>query len=100
MSTETTAQRNDDEWDGGFVCGLLTARYYALRHATTDSFFQTAAPAELPEVVCALISHMCRASISHRLFQNGWGSLDHLLLCSSADELQKALPLVHDRSLQ
>jgi hypothetical protein len=43
---------------------------------------------------------MCRASISNRLFQNGWGSLDHLLLCSSAAELQKVLLLVHDRNLQ
>ena|ERR1700680_3800544 len=100
MSTEIKDQPNGDAWDGGFVCGLLTARYYGLRHAITDSFFQTAAPAELPEVVCALISHMCRASISHRLFERGWGSLDHLLLCESADELQKILPLVHDRSLQ
>lgn len=100
MTTETTEVTTDEAWNGGFVSGLLTARYYTLRHAMTDDFFRTAAPTDVPEVVCALISHMCKASINHRLFETSWGSLDHLLLCESADELEKALALVHDRQLQ
>jgi len=91
----------DDARNGGFVCGLFTARYYGLRHAMADNFFRSAAaPTDLPEVVCALIQQMSRASIDDRLFQSSWASLDHLLLCESADELKKVLPLVHDRSLQ
>ena len=82
------------------MCGLLTARYYALRHAMTDGFFRSAAPTDTPEVVCALVSLMCRASIDRRLFETSWASLDHLLLCESADELQSALALVPDHRLQ
>ena len=100
MAPETTTQATDDVWNGGFVCGLLTARYYALRHAMTDNFFRSAAPTDMPEVVCAVITHMCRASIDQRLFETSWASLDHLLLCESTDELQKVLALVHDRHLQ
>ena len=99
MAVETTLT-TDDAWDGGFVSGLLTARYYALRHAMTDKFFRSAMPTELPEVVCALISQMCKASIAKRLFETSWASLDHLLLCESADELQRALALIPDHRLQ
>lgn len=90
----------DDAWSGGFVCGLLTARYYALRHAMTDDFFRSAAPTATPEVVCILMARMCKASIDQRLFETSWASLDHLLLCESGDELQQALALIHDRQLQ
>jgi hypothetical protein len=100
MPIETTTQSTDDVWNGGFVCGLLTARYYVLRHAMTDDFFRSAAPTDMPEVVCALVSNMCRASIDQRLFQKSWAALDHLLLCDSADELVRALSLVHDHKLQ
>ncbi len=99
MSAETPSTI-DDAWSGGFVSGLLTARYYALRHAPTDDFFRSAAPTDTPEVVCALIAQMCKASIDQRLFQTSWSSLDHLLLCESADELHRTLALVHDRHLQ
>lgn len=99
MTAEKTTI-TDDAWDGGFVCGLLTARYYALRHAMTDQFFRSAAPMDTPEVVCALISLMCRASIDQRLFETSWASLDHLLLCESADELQRAIALIPDHRLQ
>ena len=100
MSTEATATPADDVWSGGFVCGLLTARYYALRHAITDDFFRTAAPTETPEIVYALMSSMCRAAIDQRLFETSWASLDHLLLCNSPQELQTALAIISDCRLQ
>jgi hypothetical protein len=99
MTDETTSGTNA-AWDGGFVCGLLTARYYALRHAMSDKFFRSAVPTQTPEVVYALVSQMSRACIDHKLFETSWASLDHLLLCESTDELQRALALVHDRHLQ
>ena len=101
MSNDTAISTTNDVWNGGFVCGLLTARYYTLRHATADDFFSSAAaPTETPEVVGALITQMCRASIDERLFETSWASLDHLLLCESADELRQALAFVQDRNLQ
>lgn len=99
MTAEATVM-TDQGWNSGFVCGLLTARYYALRHQTSDAVFRSAAPTDLPEVVSALLTQMCRVSIDERLFERSWASLDHLLLCDSADELQRALALVPDRLLQ
>lgn len=90
----------DEGWNSGFVCGLLTARYYGLRHQISDAIFRNAAPTDLPDVVSALISAMARVSIDERLFERSWASLDHLLLCDSVDELQRALALVPDRLLQ
>jgi hypothetical protein len=99
MTTEAIIT-TDQVWNSGFVCGLLTARYYSLRHQISDGFFRTAAPTELPEVVSALLAQMCRVAIDERLFETSWASLDHLLLCDSKDELQSALALVPDRRLQ
>jgi hypothetical protein len=99
MAAETTVT-NDDAWNSGFVCGLLTTRYYALRHKVSDGFFRTAASTDLPEVVYELLRQMCKAAIDERLFETSWASLDHLLLCESRDELQRALALVPDRHLQ
>jgi len=99
MTDETTAGTNA-AWDGGFVCGLLTARYYTLRHAMSDEFFRSAVPTKTPEVVYELVSTMSRTSIDHRLFETSWASLDHLLLCDSVGELRSALALVPDRNLQ
>ena len=100
MTPDTTAGTTNDSWDGGFVHGLLTARYYALRHETTGDFFRAAVPSEVPDVVCTLISTMCRAAIDHRLFESSWASLDHLLLCESKQELQSALAMVPDATVQ
>ena len=100
MSTDDTETPTDGAWNGGFVCGLLTARFYSLRHANTDQFFRTAAPTEVPEVVYSLMATMCRDAIDHRLFETSWASLDHLLLCDSKDELQGALKAVPDYRLQ
>jgi hypothetical protein len=99
MTAEATVT-TDQGWNSGFVCGLLTARYYALRHQISDGFFRTAAPTDLPEVVSALLAQMTRVAIDERLFEKSWASLDHLLLCESTDELQRALALVPDRHLQ
>ncbi len=93
------ADETDEGWSG-FVCGLLTARYYALRYQPCDVIFRTKAPSELPEVVRALISQMPKVSIDERLFEISWASLDHLLLCDSPEELQRALALVPDHRLQ
>jgi hypothetical protein len=98
--TDETRVGSDGAWDGGFVCGLLTARYYALRHAMSDEFFRSAVPTHTPEVVYALVSQMSRASVDHKLFETSWASLDHLLLCESTDELMRALALAPDYRLQ
>jgi hypothetical protein len=98
--TEEARATTDAAWDGGFVCGLLTARYYTLRHAMSDEFFRSAVPTKTPDVVYELVSQMSRASLDHRLFETSWASLDHLLLCDSVDELRSALALVPDRNLQ
>ena len=55
METDKTEDQTDSAYAGGFVTGLLTARYYALRHPTTGGFFQTPVPDETPDVVYSLL---------------------------------------------
>ena len=100
MSIAESAAASDDAWSSGFVCGLLTARYYVLRHAVTGEFFDAAAPSDTPEIVYLLMTRMCKAAIDSRLFGTSWGSLDHLLLCESGQELDRALALASDHRLQ
>ena len=100
MNPEESGAALDDARSGGFVCGLLTARYYALRHAIRGEFFRAAAPSDTPEVVYRLMTRMCRSAIARRLFETSWVSLDHLLLCESTQELDRALALAFDHTLQ
>ena len=100
MTNQEAETPADAAWSGGFVCGLLTSRYYALRHETGDAFFRAAAPTQTPEVVYTLMASMCRAALDQRLFETGWASLDHLLLCESKHELLSALALIPDHRLQ
>jgi hypothetical protein len=101
MATENINESNPDaQWIGGYVTGLLTARYYALRHPMTDVIFRFAAPSETPEVVCSLLQSMCRVALDQRLFETSWASLDHYLLCDSVTELQTALAMIPDKLLQ
>ena len=76
---------------GGFVAGLLTARYYALRDTLNGEAFQRGAPSEMPAVVYRILEHLPRAVVDHYLFSVGWRSLDYLLLCDSTEQLEAAL---------
>jgi hypothetical protein len=100
METDNTEDQADIAYAGGFVTGLLTARYFALRHPTTGGFFQTPVPDQTPDVVYTLLSNICRAAVDENLFKNSSASLDWLLLCDSPKELEAVLATVPDASLQ
>jgi hypothetical protein len=100
METDNTEDRADIAYAGGFVTGLLTARYYALRHPMTANFFQTPVPDQTPDVVYSLLANMCRAAVDENLFKKSWASLDRLLLCDSPKELEAVLATVPNASLQ
>lgn len=100
MNSDFLENTIDEAWSGGFVCGLLTARYYHLRYSSADGFFQRGAPTDAPDVIYALMASMCRGAIDRRLFETSWDSLDHLLLCNNKDELQSALGAIPDHRLQ
>ncbi len=100
MEPDKTEDQMAAAYAGGFVTGLLTARYYALRHPMTAGFFQSPVPDQTPDVVYSLLSNMCRVAVDENLFKKSWDSLDHLLLCDSPQELEAALSIVPECSLQ
>jgi len=73
------------------VAGLLTARYFALRHPLNAGAFLRAAPSEIPSIVYHILERLSRVTVDHYLFNESWRSLDHLLLCESPEELEAAL---------
>ena len=89
----TTASEQPVEgiYSGGFVAGLLTARYYALRDTLNGGVFQRGAPSEVPTIVYLILERLSRVTVDHYLFTVGWRSLDHLLLCETLEELDAAL---------
>ena len=89
--TTASDQPVEAVYTGGFVAGLLTARYYALRHSLNDGAFLHGAPSEVPTVVYAMLERLSRVTVDHYLFTVGWRSLDHLLLCETPEELEGAL---------
>src|SRR5215469_13974361 len=91
--TEVSQPRIEDVYQGGFVAGLLTARYYALRHALNGEAFGRGAPSEVPALVHLILERLPRATVDQCLFQESWRSLDHLLLCESSQEFEAALIL-------
>jgi hypothetical protein len=99
-NADTTEDSLRAAYAGGFVTGLLTARYYALRHPMNGGFFQTPVPDQTPDVVYRLLSEMCRAGVDDNLFKKSWDSLDRLLLCESPQELETALSVIPECSLQ
>ena len=90
-SADAYGETIDDAWSGGFVCGLLTARFYALRHTGSDAFYQSPAPTEVPGTVLALMSAMCRGAIDEHLFRTSWRALDVYLTADSISDLHDAL---------
>jgi hypothetical protein len=54
--TNTSEPRAEDVYQGGFVAGLLTARYYALRHPLNGETFGRGAPSEVPTIVYLILS--------------------------------------------
>ena len=89
----TTASEQPVEaiYEGGFVGGLLTARFFALRHSLNEGAFLNAAPSEIPEIVYRIIERLPRATLDHAIFGTSWRSLDDLLTCNTLDELEAAL---------
>jgi hypothetical protein len=76
---------------GGYVGGLLTARFFALRNSLNSGAFLSAAPSEIPTIVYLILERLPRAIVDDALFGVSWRALDHLLLCDSAEELGAAL---------
>ena len=105
MTPEESQKAADRAYAGGFVSGLLTARYYALRHPLTASLYSKPVPSETPDIVYGLLTTMLRKSVDNYLFGRSWDSLDHLLLCETQDALMaeiaatRPLPLIADTSL-
>jgi hypothetical protein len=76
---------------GGFVAGLMTARYFALRHSLNDEVFFRGAPTQVPAIVYLILERLSRATVDHYIFGTSWRALDHLLLCASPEELDAVL---------
>src|SRR5438132_1363455 len=89
--TMASEQAVEPIYAGGFVAGLLTARYFALRDSLNGGVFQRGAPSEVPTIVYMILERLPRATVDHHLFQESWRSLDHLLLCETPEELDAAL---------
>lgn len=89
--TEEPNPSAQDIYSGGFIAGLLTARYYALRHPLNGEAFAARAPRELPDIVYMIIERLPRVTVDDALFAESWRALDHLLLCESLEELEVAL---------
>jgi len=89
----TTASERAVEpiYAGGFVAGLLTARYYALRDTLNGGAFLQGAPSEVPTIVYLILERLSRTTVDHYIFETSWRSLDHLLLCETPEELDAAL---------
>jgi hypothetical protein len=89
--TTSSEQAVEPIYAGGFVAGLLTARYYALREPLNGGVFQRGAPSQVPSIVYLILERLSRAVIDHYIFGTSWRALDHLLLCESPEELDAAL---------
>jgi hypothetical protein len=89
--TTMSEQPVEAVYSGGFVAGLLTARFYALRYSLNGEVFSHAAPKEIPAIVYRLIERLSRTTIDHYIFETSWRSLDHLLLCETTEELDVTL---------
>jgi hypothetical protein len=89
--TTASEQAVEPIYSGGYVAGLLTARYFALRDTLNGGVFQRGAPSEIPTIVYLILERLSRAAVDHYLFSVGWRSLDHLLLCHTSEELKAAL---------
>lgn len=89
--TAVSEQEAEPIYAGGFVAGLLTARYFALRHPINEGAFLYGAPSEIPSTVYLILERLPRVTVDHYLFAVGWRSLDHLLLCNTSEELDAAL---------
>jgi hypothetical protein len=101
MTADNTTNHADDAYAGGFVTGLLTARYWHLRNPVRAEFFHKPIPSDTPPIVYSLLSSMCRAAIDDRLFgTGGFLELDTLLLCETESELQSVLRTVPDARIQ
>ncbi len=91
--TSASEQPVEAIYSGGFVAGLLTARYYALRHSLNAEVFSRAAPKQIPPIVYSILERLCRTTVDHYVFETSWRSLDHLLLCETQEELEAALAI-------
>ena len=91
---EDVAHENNNEVDvdvaytDGYVEGLITARYYALRYPKDEAFFAEPAPLDPPDVVVKVLESICRHCLRRHLFEEGWNSLDELLLSYSREQVQ------------
>jgi hypothetical protein len=91
MTSPASEHAVEPIYAGGFVAGLLTARYYALRHPINEGAFLSGAPREIPSIVYLILERIPRVTVDHYIFQTSWRALDHLLLSESPEELEAAL---------
>jgi hypothetical protein len=91
MSIVINEEGSHFHYDAGYIGGLLTARYHALRHAANDDFFDAPAPRDVPEVVDYILENFCRECVERRIFEAAWAGLDDVLRCSSIGELEAHL---------
>jgi hypothetical protein len=89
----TNEQSADVAYTDGYVQGFITARYYALRYGKDDALFSAPAPLDPPDVVVTILESMCTGCLYRHLFEDGWNSLDELLLCDSSEQLKAKLEI-------
>lgn len=88
MKTKDVVQQIERAAFDGYVQGLIEARYYALRYSKDDAFYAAPVPSETPEVVEEILDSICNDCRNRHLFQDGWDSLDELLLCDSREQVE------------
>lgn len=91
MKQGKTKQAIDRAYNDGYVEGIITARYYWLRYSSDDENIRLASAGETPEVVQQLLSNLCTDCRAKQMFEEGWGSLDALLLCETTEELHERM---------
>lgn len=100
MTTEIVEATIDDAWSAGYISALLSMRYAVLHEGMTGELFRKPAPTKVPDVVCAILTNMCRGAIDRHIIESSWASLDQLLLCNSEEEVRNALDRIQNHRLQ
>ena len=92
--TEPIAEDFDElsrGYHAAWLCTALTSRYYSIRHAANDPFYEAPMPNEPPEVVSAILDACCNDCLLRALLYKGWNACDELLRCDSADDVRSVI---------
>lgn len=89
MKTKDAKQLIDQAYQDGYVVAMLTARFHELhRRPDDDNFHYAPAPIDPPDVVEAILEHICTGCLYDGLFEGQWNYFDELLRCKLAEELE------------